>query len=464
MFATPGKERIPSAEFHSENEQTYHLHIIVPQLAKYFSLLNPIVQKATSVLPHGFWLYGILEMDRNVQGPDALVRCNQVDFPVENIRFLIEKVDKLIATIESMPQPDVFLAIERIQQTVGNQFDFLNPGHKDFQFFINQVNQRLREKKIKEWSREKTEHERTKKRQSDNNNSNSGGSGSGSSSGTSQHHHQHHHHHSEKGHRSEIDVKVEKPRGGSNSSSSNNNNNNNDNNNNNNSNNNSNRNSSGSSSGNSSGSGSSHHDRNNSTQSNIRDTEKHKVPSRNRSDNTSPRGNGPNFDFKQSSSASSSSSLPSPSFSSSTSLSTASTNFLSSILSDSSTSSSTIGDRGRERETRDEPSYYQPQQQQHNQHYQSQQSHQSQQYGNVPPLSRRASYDTSISSTSSSLSSSPRGDSSNLYSKEPQLMRSRSDDHYYGRDNRNEEDYRNEKRRAEWTDSTSSSSRKSRFS
>lgn len=154
MFSDPEKERIPSVEFHGEHEQTYNLHIVVPQLAHYFPQLNSIIQRSTSVLPHGFWLYGILEMDRDAQGPESLVRCNQVDFPLENIKFLMGKVDKLVHTIESMPEPDVKLAIERVQQTVGDQLDFLNPGHKDFQFFINQVNQRLREKKLQEWSRD----------------------------------------------------------------------------------------------------------------------------------------------------------------------------------------------------------------------------------------------------------------------------------------------------------------------
>jgi hypothetical protein len=157
MFSDPEKERIPSVEFHGisgDQEHIYNLHMVVPQLVHYFPQLNTIVQKSTSVLPNGFWLYGILEMDRDVQGPEPLVRCNQIDFPVENIRFLMGKVDKLVNTIESMPQPDVNLAIERVQQTVGNQFDFLNPGHKDFQFFINQVNQQLREKKLKEWGQD----------------------------------------------------------------------------------------------------------------------------------------------------------------------------------------------------------------------------------------------------------------------------------------------------------------------
>lgn len=154
MFADPQKERIPSVEIPGVNEQTYNLHIVVPQLTHYFPQLNPIIQKSTAILPHGFWLYGILEMDRDAQGPESLVRCNQLDFPLENIKFLMGKVDKLVNTIESMPQPDVKLAIERVQQTVGDQFDFLNPGHKDFQFFINQVNQRLREKKLQEWSQD----------------------------------------------------------------------------------------------------------------------------------------------------------------------------------------------------------------------------------------------------------------------------------------------------------------------
>jgi hypothetical protein len=151
MFADPQKERIPSVEFHNEQEQTFNLHLVVPQLVHHFPQLQPIVQKSLAVLPHGFWLYGILEMDREVQGPEALVRCNQVDFPVENIKFLMGKVEKLVGTIENMPSPDVNLAIERVQQTVGSQFDFMIPGHKDFQFFINQVNQRLRLKKLKEW-------------------------------------------------------------------------------------------------------------------------------------------------------------------------------------------------------------------------------------------------------------------------------------------------------------------------
>jgi hypothetical protein len=165
MFSDPEKERIPSVEFHGisgDQEHIYNLHMVVPQLVHYFPQLHPIVQRSTSLLPNGFWMYGILEMDRDVQGPEPLVRCNQVDFPVENIRFLMGKVDKLVNTIESMPQPDVNLAIERVQQTVGNQFDFLNPGHKDFQFFINQVNQRLREKKLREWG-----HDNEKKRKHD---------------------------------------------------------------------------------------------------------------------------------------------------------------------------------------------------------------------------------------------------------------------------------------------------------
>jgi hypothetical protein len=157
MFSDPQKERVPSVEFHGsgggseEQEQTFNLHIVVPKLVHHFPQLQPIVHKSLNLLPHGFWMYGILEMDRDVQGPESLVRCNQVDFPVENIRFLMGKVDKLVSTIEAMPQPDVNLAIERVQQTVGNQFDFMIPGHKDFQFFINQVNQRLREKKLREW-------------------------------------------------------------------------------------------------------------------------------------------------------------------------------------------------------------------------------------------------------------------------------------------------------------------------